>query len=77
MDLILDQFCTKNAFKNLRKFGEKTAQRVQKIRHLKYTLPALVTRLGVPLGKGWVGVERYNPEKLEFDLFFAALNALP
>ena len=59
------------------KFGEKTAQRVQEIRHLKYTLPALVTRLGVPLGKGWVGVERYNPEKLEFDLFFAALNALP
>ena len=63
------------------KFGEKTAKRVQEIRHLKYTLPALSTSRGVPLGKGWgkgwVGVERYNPEKLEFDLFFAALNALP
>ena len=56
LDLILDQFCTKNAFKNLIKFGEKTANRVQEIRHLKYTLPALFTSRGVPLGKGWVGV---------------------
>ena len=55
---------------------EKTAKRVREIRHLKYTLLAPITSRGVPLGKGWVGVERYNPEKLEFDLFFAALNAL-
>ena len=77
LELILDQFCTKNAFKKLMKFDKKTANRVQEIRHLKYTLPAPITSRGVPLGKGWVGVERYNPEKLEFDLFFAALNALP
>ena len=56
LDLILDQFCTKNAFTNLIKFDEKTANRVQQIRHLKYTLPALFTSRGVPLGKGWVGV---------------------
>ena len=73
----LNQFCNKNAFKNLSNFGEKTVKRVKRIRHLKYTLPALSTRFRVPLGKGWVGVEKYNPEKLEFDLFFAALNALP
>ena len=56
LELILDQFWTKNAFKNLIKFDEKTANRVQEIRHLKYTLPALFTSRGVPLGKGWVGV---------------------
>ena len=77
LELILDQFCTKNALKNLIKFGEKTANRVQEIRHMKYTLPALFTSRGVPLGKGRVEVERYNPKILEIGLFFAALNASP
>ena len=48
----------KKRLKKLIKFGEKTANRVQEIRHLKYTLPAPITSRGVPLGNCWVGVRR-------------------
>ena len=53
-------FWTQNPSKSIAQFDQILSCskiRLKKIRHLKYTLPALFTSRGVPLGKGREGVK--------------------